>query len=132
MRYETQINGIKSSVYFSDKNISELFLPLLRRLSRMKEEKGRRILVFLAAPPGAGKSTLLSFLRYLAEQNGDCAPLTVIGMDGFHRYQEYLLTHTTVCGGEVIPMVKMKGAPETFENPTAARNTGRGLPGIPG
>ena len=41
MRYETQINGIKSSVYFSDKNISELFLPLLRRLSRLQGEKGR-------------------------------------------------------------------------------------------
>ncbi len=115
MRYETQINGIKSSVYFSDENISELFLPLLRRLLRLKEEKGRRVLMFLAAPPGAGKSTLLSFLRYLAEQNGDCTPLTVIGMDGFHRYQEYLLTHTTVRGGEVIPMVKVKGAPETFD-----------------
>lgn len=115
MVYEAQINGIKSSVRFSDENISELFLPLLGRLSRLREEKGRRILVFLAAPPGAGKSTLLSFLRYLAEKNEKCAPLTAIGMDGFHHYHEYLLTHTTVRGGETIPLVKVKGAPETFD-----------------
>lgn len=125
MRYETQINGIKSSVSYRDADISEHFLPLLRRLSRLHEEKDRRVLMFLAAPPGAGKSTLLRFLQYLAEKNGDCAPVTAIGMDGFHRYQEYLLTHTTVRGGERIPMVKVKGAPETFDLERLKERIGR-------
>lgn len=115
MIFEMEINGIKSRVRFSEENISGLFLPLLGCLTRLREQKGRRILAFLAAPPGAGKSTLLSFLKELSEQTEGCAPLTAIGMDGFHRYQDYLLTHTTIRGGEEIPMVKVKGAPETFD-----------------
>ncbi len=113
--YETEINGIKSRVWFSGENISELFLPLLRTLARLREQKGGRVLAFLAAPPGAGKSTLLNFLKELSEKTEGCAPVTAIGMDGFHRYQDYLLTHTTVRGGEEIPMVQVKGAPETFD-----------------
>lgn len=35
-------------------------------------------------------------------------------MDGFHRRQEYLLTHRAVRDGIEIPMVDVKGAPETF------------------
>lgn len=113
--YETEINGIKSRVWFSGENISGLFLPLLRTLTRLRERKGGRVLAFLAAPPGAGKSTLSGFLKELSEKTEGCAPVTAIGMDGFHRYQDYLLTHTTVRGGEEIPMVKVKGAPETFD-----------------
>ncbi len=113
--YEAEINGIRSRVYFSEENISGLFLPLLKTLARLREQKGRRVLAFLAAPPGAGKSTLLSFLKELSERTEGCAPVTAIGMDGFHRYQDYLLNHTTQRGGEEIPMVKVKGAPETFD-----------------
>ena len=36
MTYETEINGIKSRVWFSEENISGLFLPLLRTLTRLK------------------------------------------------------------------------------------------------
>ncbi len=115
MTYETEINGIKCTVRFSEENISGLFLPLLKTLTQLREQKGRRVLMFLAAPPGAGKSTLLSFLEELAAGTEGCAPVTTIGMDGFHRYQDYLLTHTIVRGGEEIPMVRVKGAPETFD-----------------
>ncbi len=115
MTYDTEINGIQSRVWFDEENISGLFLPLLRRLAQLREQKGGRVLAFLAAPPGAGKSTLLSFLKELSERTEGCEPVMAIGMDGFHRYQDYLLTHTTIRGGEEIPMVKVKGAPETFD-----------------
>ena len=36
-------------------------------------------------------------------------------MDGFHRRQEYLLSHTTCVDGKEIPLVKIKGAPITFD-----------------
>lgn len=115
MFYETEINGIRVGARFSDEDISGLFLPLLGQLARLRERKGRRVLIFLAAPPGAGKTTLADFLKSLSERGGDCQPVTVAGMDGFHRYQEYLLTHTVLRGGTEIPMVKVKGAPETFD-----------------
>ena len=36
-------------------------------------------------------------------------------MDGFHRRQEYLLSHTVNANGKEIPMVEIKGAPVTFD-----------------
>lgn len=115
MNYPININGIDVDAVYSEANIREVFLPLLRRLTAMRQEKGRRILVMLAAPPAAGKSTLASFLSHLSETTPDLTPITVIGMDGFHRYQEYLLSHTTVRDGKKIPLVKIKGAPITFD-----------------
>lgn len=63
----------------------------------------------LSAPPAAGKSTLAGFLSQLG------VPLTVIGMDGFHRRQEYLLTYTVMRDGREVRMVDIKGAPVTFD-----------------
>ena len=71
--------------------------------------------MMLAAPPGSGKSTLFSFLDRLSRSHPDLHPLQTIGMDGFHRRQEYLLTHETVRDGKRMPMVQVKGAPETFD-----------------
>ena len=90
-------------------------MPLLKELSDLQKEKGRRILVMLAAPPGAGKSTLVSFLEKLSRENDDITDLQAIGMDGFHRRQEYLLSHTTIRDGKEVKMVEIKGAPVTFD-----------------
>lgn len=68
----------------------------------------------LAAPPGAGKSTLLSFLERLAREQG-MEGVQAIGMDGFHRRQEYLLSHQIERDGRLISMVAIKGAPITFD-----------------
>ena len=84
-------------------------------MTLLQKKINRRIVVMLAAPPAAGKSTLASFLQYLSEITPDITPITAIGMDGFHRYQDYLLSHTTIRNGEEILMVKVKGAPETFD-----------------
>ena len=69
----------------------------------------------LAAPPGAGKSTLVSFLEKLSRENDDITDLQAIGMDGFHRRQEYLLSHSTIRDGKEVKMVEIKGAPVTFD-----------------
>ncbi|WP_338800971.1 nucleoside/nucleotide kinase family protein [Butyrivibrio fibrisolvens] len=115
LKYTANINGIETSVEYSENNVNEIFIPLLKQMKELKDSKGSRILVMLAAPPGAGKSTLLSFLKYLSENTEGLEPISVVGMDGFHRYQEYLLTHTMVRDGKEIPMVDVKGAPETFD-----------------
>ena len=113
--YQVTINGISVDASYSEQAVDGIFLPLLRRLTALQKKKGRRILVMLAAPPGAGKSTLLSFLEYLTHEHDDLASIQTIGMDGFHRRQEYLVSHTVQRGGEEIPMVKIKGAPVTFD-----------------
>lgn len=113
--YNVNINGLDVKANYSEDTVDNIFIPLLRKLTKLQQDKKRRILVMLAAPPGAGKSTLVSFLEKLSQETEDVAEIQTIGMDGFHRRQEYLTCHTTVRDGEVIPMVKIKGAPETFD-----------------
>ena len=115
MKYPANINGIDIVAYYSEKTIRELLVPLLKRMSAMYSEKQHRILVMLAAPPGAGKSTLVNFLDYLAKETVPEISFQGIGMDGFHRRQEYLLSHTVSVDGKEIPMVEVKGAPVTFD-----------------
>ena len=109
------INGIEVAASYTEKAAEEIFLPLLRKLSELHRRKARRILVMLAAPPGAGKSTLLSFLCHLSSAQKDLVPIQAIGMDGFHRRQDYLQTHFVERDGKRLPMVEIKGAPVTFD-----------------
>ncbi|SHN58331.1 hypothetical protein SAMN02745247_01842 [Butyrivibrio hungatei DSM 14810] len=116
MEYKANINGIDIEVTYSQESIDNIFVPLLHELSKMHDDKKRRILVMLAAPPGAGKSTLVSFLEELSKEIIPGKKVQAIGMDGFHRRQEYLLTHKTTVNGRMIPMVDIKGAPVTFDS----------------
>ena len=109
------INGIEVAASYTEKAVDEIFLPLLRKLSALQKRKAERLLVLLAAPPGAGKSTLLSFLRQLSIGQPGLVPIQAIGMDGFHRRQEYLQTHFVERDGRRLPMVEIKGAPITFD-----------------
>ena len=115
MIFSFENSGIETEVSFTEDNINEIFIPLLKRLTAMQKTKGARILVMLAAPPGAGKSTLAGFLEYLSKNTAGITPVTVIGMDGFHRRQEYLISHSVIRDGREIQMVKIKGAPVTFD-----------------
>lgn len=115
MEYVRVISGLEVRASYSDSSIEEIFLPLLRGLTAMYERLGRRILVMMAAPPAAGKSTLASFLQDLSERTEGLEPLDAIGMDGFHHYQDYLLSHTTVIDGNSVPLVKVKGSPPSFD-----------------
>lgn len=115
MEFNRIINGLPVCAAYSDEIVNEIFRPLLEGLDNMQKKAGRRILVMLAAPPAAGKSTMVSFLQELAGGMG--IRLTSIGMDGFHRYQDYLLSHTVELDGETVPMVKVKGSPISFDLP---------------
>ncbi len=84
-------------------------------MSEMHSQKGIRLIVMLAAPPGAGKSTLSGFLEHIAKEAISGIKVQAIGMDGFHRRQEYLTSHTTDVGGRKVLMVDIKGAPVTFD-----------------
>ena len=110
IEFPVTINGVEVLAQYTRRAVDEIFLPLLQTLRALRQEKGRRILVMLAAPPGSGKSTLLSFLESLSQ-----GAIQVIGMDGFHRRQAYLVSHYTERDGRQIPMVDIKGAPVTFD-----------------
>jgi hypothetical protein len=115
MEYSVNINGIRVDAVYSEKTVNEIFIPLLKRLTVFQQKKGSRILVMLAAPPGAGKTTLLSFLEKLSREQENLSEIQTIGMDGFHRRQEYLLSHFIERDGKQVSMVEIKGAPITFD-----------------
>ena len=115
MDYRVNINGIDVAAYYDSATIDKVIKPLLERISQIRQKKGKRVLVMLAAPPGAGKSTLVSFLEFLAKERIPGYKVQAIGMDGFHRRQEYLLTHTTLVDGKEVKMVEVKGCPITFD-----------------
>lgn len=115
MDYHININGIDVDAVYGDDVIEHIFKPLLFKLSDIRKEKNRRILVMLAAPPGAGKSTLVSFLESISKTIIPQYKVQSIGMDGFHRRQEYLTSHKTMVDGREVLMVDVKGCPVTFD-----------------
>ena len=115
MRFTLNNSGMAGEAVFSDGDIEQILMPLLRRLTALRREKGRRVLAMLAAPPAAGKSTLAAVLGMLSRREPELYPLTVLSMDGFHRRQAWLLSHTVERDGRAVPMAKIKGAPQTFD-----------------
>jgi len=116
-----RVNGLEIRAEFSAENRDAIFIPLLRELKRLREEKGRRICAFLAAPPAAGKSTLCCYLEELSRSVDGLTPVQCVGIDGFHHYQEYLDSHFIVKNGESIPLARVKGAPESYDVEKLAR-----------
>lgn len=113
------VNGYEVNAEYQESEINGIFLPLLKRCQILSEQKKQRVIVFLAAPPGAGKTTLLCFLEQLAHAHH--ISFQGIGLDGFHRYQDYLKSHKIERDGQMISMVEVKGCPETFDEKKAQR-----------
>lgn len=109
------INGIPVDATYFERNIDDIFLPLLRNLTKIQREKKRRILVIMAAPPGTGKSTLATFFEYLSSKYDDIEPIQYIGMDGFHHLNTYLESHH-IDDDPTKPMLRtIKGSPQSFD-----------------
>ena len=112
------------AVFFED-DVRQIFLPLLRRLSDLRRAKNGRVVALLAAPQGAGKSTLAAFLGQLSRRTPGLCPLTAIGMDGFHWPQRYLDSHAVRRDGKIVPLARVKGAPESFDVESLGRALAR-------
>lgn len=78
--FTVEINGIEVNARYTKDNIEQIFIPLLRKLTKMKQDKKKRILVMLAAPPGTGKSTLCEYLKYLSTNVDGINPIQIIGL----------------------------------------------------
>ena len=109
------VNGFEMTAAYEACTVEELFLPMLRRWTAMCRERGRRILVFLSAPPGVGKTTLAQTMEYLSQTEPGLAPLQAVGLDGFHYHADYIASHTAMIDGREVPMKQVKGAPETYD-----------------
>lgn len=114
MNVTLNVNGLSIPASFSDDEITEVHLPLLKKLSEIHKHSGnRRTIVFLSAPPGTGKSTLTTFWEYLCQQDDSLPKIQTLPMDGFHHYNDFLDQHQ---------LRASKGAPETFNVEKLAAN----------
>jgi pantothenate kinase len=113
--YRFLVNSFKVNANYYEEDIENIFVPLIRNLTAMKKNKEGRLLVYLAASPGVGKSTLASFLEFLSKNDENAEEIQAIGLDGFHFHQQYIKNHIVVLDGKEVPMIKVKGCPETFD-----------------
>ena len=117
MEFPVEVNGRMVNAVFTDENIRNILLPMLRRLASLQKAKGERILMMLAAPPASGKSTLAQFLAHLSCTEPGLVKAAAVGMDGFHRYGRELKQMTAIRGGREVALSEIKGAPVTFDLP---------------
>lgn len=115
MRMTLPVNGFDVEAHYDDATVETVLLPLLAEIGARARAVPERLIVFLAAPPATGKSTLAAFLERLAAQTPELPRIQAVPMDGFHFHQDYILSHTVTRGGEIIPMKRVKGAPDTFD-----------------
>lgn len=113
-QYDFEINGLEVHAQYDSDDVDKVFRPLLEKIQRIQKEAGKRIFVFLAAPPGSGKSTLLAFLEHLADQMG-INDLQTVGMDGFHYHQKHLNENYLFESGRMIHLSDIKGQKQTFD-----------------
>lgn len=111
--YKMSVNGIPIEAVYSEETVANVFIPLIENFNKLLQKKGKRVLIYLAAAPGVGKTTLSLFLEGLAKERN--IPMQSVGIDGFHHHQEYLLSHTGFVYGKETQLVKVKGAPETYD-----------------
>ncbi len=106
--YKLIVNGLNVYAHYTNANVKEIFISLLKRLTKLQKEKSKRILVILAAPPGSGKSIICTYLEKLSKEREEFTNIQCIGMDGFHYHQDYLNSHSTIRNGEEILLAKIK------------------------
>ena len=122
MELELEVNGLTYDASFRDCDVEGVFKPLLKGWAELcAASPGRRIVIFLAAPPGTGKTTLALFLERLAARLSDMPRVQALGMDGFHYPNAYLDSHVVTEGGERKLLRARKGAPFTFDVDALAR-----------
>lgn len=113
-QYTFDINGHQVQAQYEETFIEGVIKPFIEKWETMAKEKKHRIIAFLAAPPAAGKSTLAALFEYLAKEEHRL-PIQALGMDGFHHYQSYILSHSVEVNGKQVPMKSVKGCPESFD-----------------
>lgn len=118
IREEFSVTGLSVDAVYHEQDVREIFMPLLRLWTERQKKLGRRMFIFMAAPPGCGKSTLAAFLEKLSREpdaEGVLTPVQAAGMDGFHHTAAYLKSHTDIRDGRTILLDDIKGAPQTFD-----------------
>jgi pantothenate kinase len=115
MKIELEVSGFKYETCFSDKEINDIYIPLLKKLTDLKNVFKKRIIVFLAGPPAVGKSTLSLLLERLSQEYTEITSIQSLSLDGFHYCNEYLKSNNIIIDGSEHTLYEIKGMPETYD-----------------
>ena len=115
MKIELEVSGFKYETCFSDKEINDIYIPLLKKLTDLRSILKRRVIVFLAGPPAVGKSTLALFLERLSQEYTKILSIQSLSLDGFHYCNDYLKSNNIIIDGCEHSLYEIKGMPETYD-----------------
>jgi putative kinase len=94
--------------------VIRFYEPLARRVLE-RRQPGRREIVAIAGPPGSGKTAFATVLTVVLDALAGKELAALVGLDGWHFPNAYLDSHTIQRGEETIPLRRIKGAPETYD-----------------
>lgn len=115
MKITFNVNGLTVDAEYTEAEVDELFIPLLKQIALLRTDKDSRLIVYLAAPPGSGKTTLSQFLEVLYQKQDLPYTFKAVSIDGFHYNREYLMNYWTEMDGKNILLNSVKGSPESFD-----------------
>jgi len=112
--YNFNVNSFKIKAEYYEQDITDIFIPLVRKLDAMRQNSKHRLIIYLAGPCGAGKTTLSLLLESLFNAHTSSSAQAA-GIDGFHYSQDYLNSHYICKSGDKILMRDIKGSAETYD-----------------
>ncbi len=123
--FDLDIAGLRNRVNVTPAQLRKVYLPLLAWLEEMSRANDQRLLVGLAGIPGSGKSTFAAAVGLLADRLLGAGVFVCVGMDGWH-WPNHILQERTTCNpdGQIVPLSKRKGGPDSFDVPALAAALG--------
>jgi putative kinase len=112
------LDGTNQPLEIDPVELSEFYIPLADLLVQKSSEQ-RRFIIGIAGPPGSGKTAFTSILTAVINARIGHEAAVNVGLDGWHFRNSYLETHTVLRDGTLIPLRRVKGAPESFDTASA-------------
>ncbi len=94
--------------------VEKFYLPIADWLWP-RSDAFHRQMIAVAGPPGAGKSSFCAILAGVVNARASAEIAVVVGLDGWHYPNAYLLSHTAVIDEQTVTLRSIKGRPETYD-----------------